>query len=164
MNNWIKMIKGEEEKLVHPGNVGNHKRFGWKVPGEAEEIAAQEGTVDYSVPVKMTKGDQEKTVPSGQVSNYEKFSWVASDSVDVKGPLDGLTEDQLIAKAQAATSFEDLKDFEEREDFSQAVLDTLTAKVKELYETELTPPDATLPTPNADSTTDPSTDDSKAVG
>ena len=26
---WIKMTKGGEEKLVHPGNVENHERFGW---------------------------------------------------------------------------------------------------------------------------------------
>jgi hypothetical protein len=31
MNDWILMVKGDEQKLVHPGNVDNHKRAGWTV-------------------------------------------------------------------------------------------------------------------------------------
>jgi len=29
MSDWILMTKGDEEKLVHPGNVDNHLRAGW---------------------------------------------------------------------------------------------------------------------------------------
>ncbi len=28
---WVWMVKGGEEKLVHPGNVENHERAGWTV-------------------------------------------------------------------------------------------------------------------------------------
>lgn len=31
MPDWILMVKGDEQKLVHPGNVDNHKRAGWTV-------------------------------------------------------------------------------------------------------------------------------------
>lgn len=27
---WVQMKKGNEMKLVHPGNVVNHERFGWE--------------------------------------------------------------------------------------------------------------------------------------
>lgn len=39
MKNWILMVKGDEQKLVHPGNVDNHKRAGWTV---AEAHAAKD--------------------------------------------------------------------------------------------------------------------------
>jgi hypothetical protein len=28
---WVEMVKGTEKTLVHPGNVNNYLRFGWKV-------------------------------------------------------------------------------------------------------------------------------------
>jgi len=36
--NWVIMVKGAEEKPVHPGNVENHERTGWvrKEPSAAE--------------------------------------------------------------------------------------------------------------------------------
>lgn len=37
MNGWILMVKDEEEKLVHPGNVENHKRAGWAVKSVEQE-------------------------------------------------------------------------------------------------------------------------------
>jgi hypothetical protein len=27
---WVEMVKGTEKTLVHPGNVNNYLRFGWK--------------------------------------------------------------------------------------------------------------------------------------
>ena len=58
MNQWVKMIKGEEEKLVHPGNVDNHIRAGWElvethaeleVQPEAEETVAVETHAESDV-------------------------------------------------------------------------------------------------------------------
>jgi hypothetical protein len=43
MNDWILMVKGDEQKLVHPGNVDNHKRAGWTVAdAPATQDARQE--------------------------------------------------------------------------------------------------------------------------
>jgi hypothetical protein len=133
-DNWIKMIKGEEEKLVHPGNVGNHKRFGWLVFGEPEEIPAEEGSVDYEVPVKMINAEgKEKTVPSGEVKNHELFGWRPYGSSPTENSLSSLTDEELIAKAQAASTFEDLRPFEELEALSPALESVLRAKVEEFY-------------------------------
>jgi hypothetical protein len=37
--NWVVMVKGDQEKSVHPGNVENHERAGWvrKEPAAAVE-------------------------------------------------------------------------------------------------------------------------------
>lgn len=43
------MIKGEEQKPVHPGNVGNHLRAGWRLAEEPAQESLQEP--DTSVPV-----------------------------------------------------------------------------------------------------------------
>jgi hypothetical protein len=37
MKDWIRMIKDEEEKLVHPKNVKNHENAGWTVAGKVLE-------------------------------------------------------------------------------------------------------------------------------
>jgi len=39
MEKWIKMFKDGEEKLVHPGNVRNHQRFGWFIAEESQPVA-----------------------------------------------------------------------------------------------------------------------------
>ena len=47
--NWVKMTKGDEEKLVHPGNVNNHLRFGWALKNEQAP--------DLSVSVETPEGE-----------------------------------------------------------------------------------------------------------
>jgi hypothetical protein len=38
---WILMVKGDEQKLVHPGNVDNHERAGWAVADASAAKQAQ---------------------------------------------------------------------------------------------------------------------------
>jgi len=50
MSNWILMTKGEEQKLVHPGNVNNHLRAGWC---RVEEHSKEESKVAEPLPVAV---------------------------------------------------------------------------------------------------------------
>lgn len=53
MDNWITMIKGDEEKLVHPGNVANHLRAGWQLKNQPIPAAADPDPSDGSQPVAV---------------------------------------------------------------------------------------------------------------
>ena len=55
MKDWILMKKGEEEKLVHPGNVENHIRAGWirAVEEHAEVISPSEVEAVFAEEVKI---------------------------------------------------------------------------------------------------------------
>jgi len=59
---WVTMVKGDEEKLVHPGNVANHQRAGWK---RADEAPAPELTEPVSVetPEEEPAGEEEPPAP-----------------------------------------------------------------------------------------------------
>jgi hypothetical protein len=86
------MKKGSEQKMVHPGNVGNHIRFGWmsveqaqaepvivdeeshaepeaegdsEAPEEAEEIAGVEDETDAE-PETVEEFEDESTTESGR--------------------------------------------------------------------------------------------------
>lgn len=51
MQNWTRMTKDGEEKLVHPGNVNNHKRFGWMVVPEVKApLAVQPVSTETAAP------------------------------------------------------------------------------------------------------------------
>ncbi len=49
MADWVLMTKGEEEKLVHPGNVDNHIRAGWQLKVAADETVVVETHAELQV-------------------------------------------------------------------------------------------------------------------
>lgn len=67
MNEWILMVKDGEEKLVHPGNVDNHERFGWKYvqspATEPEEEVPAEEPVEPIESIEPAAEPSEESIP-----------------------------------------------------------------------------------------------------
>jgi len=70
-NGWILMTKDGEIKPVHPGNVGNHVRAGWKraeeaLPLPAVEALSEPEAVELSEPepVEVPSSDPIEVAPA----------------------------------------------------------------------------------------------------
>lgn len=73
--NWVTMVKGGKEKLVHPGNVVNHEQFGW-VRKEPDDTVVPPGTnPEFAHWVMMVKGSEQKLVHPGNVGNHINVGW-----------------------------------------------------------------------------------------
>ncbi len=115
MQNWILIKKGDEEKLVHPGNVTNHIRFGW------ERVVAEEPTTEVvpaAAPVETEVIAESKPVETAkQRKDREK------------------AEAKIIAEINAVTTTSELYKFQ-TQDRSQAIEDAINKKGQELFEAE----------------------------
>ena len=68
-SNWVLMTKGGEQKLVHPGNVGNHIRFGWS---RVEDGDAEPEIVEEIEEETLTPAARETLTPNPRTSRPKK--------------------------------------------------------------------------------------------
>lgn len=80
---WVEMVKDDESKLVHPGNVVNHERFGWV----------------RKVPVVSTVADTALSLPELAEALDEHAAQAAAVSVETEAPAES---ESLTTSARAA--------------------------------------------------------------
>ena len=83
MSEWILMTKDGEEKLVHPGNVANHERFGWE-----RAQATEDKPVEQAEPVEPVVEPSEKPV----------LDEVAEPAAEEVPAVESKTEEIFVAK------------------------------------------------------------------
>lgn len=77
MSDWILMIKGDEQKLVHPGNVQNHINAGWQIPdAPVRPEAAEEAAV---VAVETPPAEELEATAADESSEAEPSADVDDD-------------------------------------------------------------------------------------
>lgn len=80
---WVEMVKSGESKLVHPGNVVNHERFGWV----------------RKVPVVSTVADTALSLPELAATLNEHALQATTVSAETKAPAES---ESLATSARAA--------------------------------------------------------------
>lgn len=73
---WITMVKDGTEKPVHPGNVVNHERFGWK---RKDPVVTTEPATGLSLP------ELAETLIETEAATTETEASVSSETADASG-------------------------------------------------------------------------------